>query len=101
MRADRFALVSGAYGGVRAAARSRKKLPYVGPVGNTASRGRARHVHHQHVAYEEAIASSDVGASQFREIVRPYRAARSRRKIAYGVCPVEIRAFAVVRGPLS
>ena len=89
MRADRFALVSGAYGGVGAAARSRKKLPYGEPVGNTASRGRARRVHHLQVAYE------------FRETMRPYRAARSRRKIAYGVCPVEIRAFAVVRGPLS
>ena len=58
-RTDRLTLISGAYGGVGAAARSRKKLQYGEPVGNTASRGRARRVHYLQVAYDDTGVSSE------------------------------------------
>lgn len=69
----------------------------VGPVGNTELGGRWRHVHHLQVAYEEAIASS----SHFRENLRPYRPARSRRKIAYGVLRSGIRLLTSVVEPAN
>ena len=54
-------------------------------------------VHHLQVAYEEAIASS----SHFRENLRPYRLARSRKIFAYGALRSEIRARTAVHGPLN
>lgn len=74
-----------------------KKSHMVGPVGNTELGGRWRRVHHLQVAYEEAIASS----SYFRENLRPYRLARSRRNFAYGALRSEIRARTAVHGPLN
>ena len=49
-----------------------KKSHMVGPVGNTELGSRWRRVDHLQVAYE------------FRENLRPYRAARSRKNFAYG-----------------
>ena len=69
----------------------------VGPVGNTELGGRWRRGHHLQVAYEEAVTSS----SHFRESLRPYRPARSRRNFAYGVLRSEIRARTAVHGPLN
>ena len=66
-----------------------KKSHMVGPVGNTELGGRWRRVHHLQVAYE------------FRENLRPYRAARNGRKIAYGALRSEIRARTAVHGPLN
>ena len=64
-----------------------KKSHMVGPVGNTELGGRWRRVHHLQVAYE------------FREAVRAYEAARSRRNFAYGALRSEIRARTSVHGP--
>lgn len=61
----------------------------VGPVGNTELGGRWRRVHHLQVAYE------------FREAVRAYEAARSRKIFAYGALRSEIRARTAVHGPLN
>ena len=74
-----------------------KKSHMVGPVGNTELGGRWRRVHHLQVAYEEAIAS----LSHFQENLRPYRLARSRRKIPYGVLRAGIRVGTAVLDPPS
>ena len=68
-----------------------KKLHMGGPFGNTGLLSRARSVHQDKWPYRV----------RFREFVAPYRPARSRRKIAYGVLRTGNRVRTAVHDPAS
>ena len=74
------------------AARSGKKIAYVG-------------TDREHRLSRSLAAGSrdklHIKGVEFRDFVAPYRPARSRRKIAYGVIRTGIRARTLVHGPAS
>ena len=103
MQTERFSyfIVSGKISAYVRSLEVAKKSHMVEPSGNTGLYDRVRPVTFK--IYGSHIERSCGGRElmEFREFVGPYRTARSRRKIAYGVLRTGIRPFAFVRGPVK